>query len=156
MVNGSTKSLPYCVLAIVIFAWVGDFYSKMRQGALARRAAAGGPTDFEVIQYLRQKVRLRAPSLLDGVVIFPARCSYCENRMRIFLKMRRVDGSLYPMHELLYVLLHELAHVVCKSEPDYHGPKFVDAFGEIMANFPEVKIMSSQFRLEDYTLGCNF
>lgn len=128
-----------------------ELWDQFKQGRFDGRR----PSDAELIRRLRAVVQRRRPGLLRGVRIFPSSCSFCENRSRVYLRTRRADGTPYDEHLLLYVLLHELAHVVTAgADNDTHGPAFQASFGDILASFPELadKRLSAP---EDYTHSCS-
>lgn len=45
--------------------------------------------------------------------VYEGNKSYTVNKQRIYLCARDSTGKLYPRNALVYVLVHELAHVLC-------------------------------------------
>lgn len=144
----------YVVFAFVsIFAgFAVDFISKMRRGLLD--VGRNVSTDADIIDRLTSRVRdVGLGKLLRGVTIYPSDCSFCENRSRVYLKLRNDSGSFYDSRTLLYVFVHELAHVATSDdEGEYHGPSFTRTFKRLLAMFPEINTTTTA--PEDYTQGC--
>ena len=128
LLSGSALALAFAI----------DLAGKLRRGEMdVGRTVC---TDAEVIDWLRARVRSKAPELLRGVTIYPSTCSYCENRSRVYLRVRDDRGAFYDTRSLLYVLLHELAHVATDDDHgEYHGPDFQRTFAAILARFPEMQ-----------------
>ena len=138
--------------SMLVVAFTLDLYSKLKRGLMdsGRNVA----TDADIIDSLTARVRQAGLSrILYGVTVYPGTCSYCENRSRVYLKLRKDDGSFYDSRTLLYVFVHELAHVGARDDGgDYHGPSFVRAFKRLLAKFPELQETTTA--PDDYTQNC--
>jgi predicted metal-dependent hydrolase len=64
--------------------------------------------------------------------IAPGSESVTIEKRKIFLCLRDKQGVYYPFDVLLYVLLHELAHVVSKSYSPSHNKEFKDNFEALL------------------------
>lgn len=56
--------------------------------------------------------------------------SYTINKRRIYLCLRDENRAYYSMNMLMYVAIHELAHVICDEIG--HTPKFHKIFSELL------------------------
>lgn len=92
--------------------------------------------DDVLLQELFTQVRTRLPQMqqdkLTDVKIFmsPTNCTYTENKERIFIRTRNCDGKMFGECELVYVIVHEMSHVMC---PDWgHTASFWKLFKETL------------------------
>jgi len=59
--------------------------------------------------------------------------TYTENKKNIFFCTRQPNGEVYDDNTLIYVALHELAHVMSKSvDTDEHSPEFYRNFDYLL------------------------
>jgi hypothetical protein len=60
--------------------------------------------------------------------------SFTLNKQHIYLCIKDEHGNYYDDNSLMYVLLHEYAHVLCDEvdEEDNHKPKFRRIFAELI------------------------
>lgn len=87
------------------------------------------------------KVRQNFTSLdpkYGGIPIVEDGSSYTERKNKIALCIRDKKGKYYDMNTIMYVALHELAHVVTsyrdekgKARPE-HGPEFKKNFSHLL------------------------
>lgn len=84
-----------------------------------------------VIQILKQEVGHCFPELGD-IQIFEGRKSYTVNKERIYLCLRDKHGQYYSHDILMYVLIHEIAHMLCPEIG--HTQKFKDIFNSLIEN----------------------
>lgn len=56
--------------------------------------------------------------------------SFTENKNKIVICMRDANGNLYSFNSLLYVLLHEISHVI--NDELHHTSKFQMIFNELL------------------------
>ncbi len=56
--------------------------------------------------------------------------SFTENKKKIVLCMKNQHGEVYSFNSLLYVLLHEIAHVI--NDELHHTKKFQRIFNELL------------------------
>lgn len=64
--------------------------------------------------------------------------SYTINKQRIHLCLKDERQQYYPMNMLMYVAIHELAHVLCDEIG--HTPKFHDIFSTLLRRATELDI----------------
>ena len=59
--------------------------------------------------------------------------SYTEDKSLIVLCLKDPEtGEYYDMNTIMYVALHELAHVISKKYDDNHGPEFQKNFSKLL------------------------
>jgi hypothetical protein len=56
--------------------------------------------------------------------------SFTENKTKIVLCMRDANGNLYSFNSLMYVLLHEISHVI--NDELHHTSKFQNIFRDLL------------------------
>lgn len=135
---------------LLIAALIVSFVEKLQSGRMGADV-----TDDEILNWLRWRVLFLHP-LASDVAMLVGRCSFCENRTRIVMRLRNNDGNLYDMQVLLYVLVHELAHVAAKEEADPHGPNFETEFTRMHTLAVGAGLFPADLDIpEDYVEGCD-
>lgn len=66
-----------------------------------------------------------------NIVILGANDTFTENKRKIFICLRNKQNEYYDYNTLLYITLHELAHVLT-SAYDNHGEQFTDTFSKLL------------------------
>ena len=88
-------------------------------------------------------------NLLDKISLYKGDKSYTINKQKIFLCLRDENGSYYDDMMLLYVLLHELSHVLCDEVG--HTEKFHEIFDQILAEANKQGIYDNSYSIiQDY------
>lgn len=78
--------------------------------------------------------------------------SYTINKKKIYMCLRDQKNDYYSMNMLMYVSIHELAHVICDEVG--HTPKFHQIFSELLDKATVLGIFDpSEPLATDY---CNF
>ena len=69
----------------------------------------------------------------QNVSISGSNQSFTEDKHRIYLCLRREDGTYYDDNMLVYVLAHELAHYISKqNDPDHKTDEFKKNFAILL------------------------
>jgi hypothetical protein len=68
---------------------------------------------------------------MNNVILLSGTKSYTINKKRIHLCLKDEKGDYYDINMLIYVLLHELAHVRCDEIG--HTYKFFNIFNDILS-----------------------
>lgn len=68
--------------------------------------------------------------ILDEIKVYKGKKSYTINKRKVFLCLRDENNEYYEDNMLLYVFLHELAHVICDEVG--HTKKFHDIFKDLL------------------------
>ncbi len=72
----------------------------------------------------------KTKDVLDKIGLYKGDKSYTINKSKIFLCLRDANGEYYGNNTLVFVLLHEIAHVLCSEE--HHTPLFQDILDELV------------------------
>ncbi len=87
-------------------------------------------SDEEYIQRIRKQLVNVYPSIDKDLILMPSYSSYTRDKKVIYLCLRDpATGHFYPESTILYVALHELAHLISKSySVESHNQEFMDNF----------------------------
>lgn len=89
-----------------------------------------GPT-HPTIRRLKKEISKLDPELAK-IPIYVGDSAYTENKSTIYVCLKHPrTGQVYDMNTLLYVTLHEIAHVIT-SEYDEHGPEWQSNFSKLL------------------------
>lgn len=69
--------------------------------------------------------------IMEEIKLYVGSKSYTINKSRIYLCLKDETGKYYDDNSLMFVLLHELAHVICKSIG--HTDEFQKIFNELLS-----------------------
>lgn len=109
------------------------------------------PKLFELRQHLR---RIR-PEVADQLVLLEDQKSYTINKKKIYMCLRDEKGEYYHDNMLVFVVLHELAHVLCDEIG--HTEKFHSIFQQLLKEAEEQKIYDPKIapteRYCEYSVG---
>jgi hypothetical protein len=101
-----------------------------------------------VINEIRDKLKPVFPEI-DRVILLKGKKSYTINKKRIHLCLTDKEGKYYDLNMLIYVTLHELAHVKCDEIG--HTEKFHKIFNELLQKASTHKVYDrSKPILKDY------
>jgi hypothetical protein len=100
--------------AVLIIAVI----ERLRDGRLGKYAS-----DADLVDWVRIRCRFLHP-VVDEIPVTVGSCAYCQNRAQIYIRVRDAAGQPFDKEDLLFVFVHELAHVLADEEPDAHGPQF--------------------------------
>jgi len=93
---------------------------------------------FELEKYNGMLYRLNSYDVFNKTTIHSGKKSYTINKQKIYLCLRDKNGDYYHNNMLIYVLLHEYAHVICDEVG--HTDKFWKIFEELMILATEMGI----------------
>ncbi len=74
-----------------------------------------------------------------NVIILGANDSFTENKKKIFICFKKPSGEYYSYHTLLYITIHELAHVLTDAY-DNHGEEFQKTFQRLLIRAKELDL----------------
>ena len=74
--------------------------------------------------------------VLNEIGLYKGGKSYCINKEKIFLCLTQEDGQYYDKQILIYVLLHELSHVILTDEIG-HTERFHEIFEALLKEATE-------------------
>lgn len=95
--------LQYGILIILLSIFVVNCYTQISQSMI--------PED-RMLTRLRSRLIYVHP-VIEHLKLFKGRKSYTINKKKVYLCLTDKDGNYYDENMLCYVLLHEVAHVLC-------------------------------------------
>lgn len=89
---------------------------------------------------------------IANITFYVGKESYTLDKKQVFLCIRDKSGKLYDYNFLVYVALHECAHVLSKLYDEHHTtPDFINQFAKLRRRAVELKIWDSSAPLiQDY------
>lgn len=89
-----------------------------------------------MLHRLRREIALVDPTI-NQVSLYEGSSSYTINKKKMYLCLKDENGEYYDYNMLLYVTLHELAHVINKEDIG-HTAAFYDRFDELLQKAEDV------------------
>lgn len=89
------------------------------------------------LERLRKKLQVVHPAFKD-VKIFRGDKSYTINKEKVYICTKDHNNEYYEDNMLIYVLLHEMAHVL--NDTIGHTPEFFEKFDELKTKAIELSI----------------
>ncbi len=83
------------------------------------------------IQHLKGLLHRIDPSL-SNLEIYSSEETYTRNKRSIHLCLKDSTGKYYDDNTLMYVTLHEIAHIMTRGESEDHDPKFIRNFEDLL------------------------
>tara|TARA_B100001996_G_scaffold309220_1_gene250838 strand:- start:182 stop:700 length:519 start_codon:yes stop_codon:yes gene_type:complete len=141
LIDNST--LSYCIGFFIVFCVIWMIFNQMREYYL---------TDDPMLQKLKdafhkffgqetywtkelQSLNNRNP--MHNINLYKGKQSYTINKEQVHMCLKDEKGDYYPFNMLVYVLAHEIAHVICPNighTKEFHA--IFDQVLEEMAQFP--------------------
>jgi hypothetical protein len=101
-----------------------------------------------VLDELRQQLADLDPKF-QNVELYEGDKSYTVNKKKVFICLKDNNGRYYNRNMLVYVTLHEYAHMLCKSVG--HTPEFFTIFDELLDKATEMGLYNPSIPpLDDY------
>jgi hypothetical protein len=88
-----------------------------------------------MIQKLQGIINDLVPGIINKIKIFKGDKSYTINKKTVYLCLEDQNGNYYNLNILVYVLLHEISHVLCKSIG--HNEEFQSIFDKLLKKAEE-------------------
>lgn len=88
-------------------------------------------------------------NIMNEIEIYKGVKSYTINKQDVFLCLTEEDGDYYPDNTLIFVLAHELAHVICDETG--HTEKFHFIFGQLLEKLEQDELFDPNIEIKrDY------
>lgn len=81
---------------------------------------------------------LNKRDILNEITLYRGDKSYTINKQKVFLCLKDENDEYYDMNMLIYVLLHEISHVICDEVG--HTEKFAKIFEELLEKAEEMQV----------------
>jgi hypothetical protein len=89
--------------------------------------------DQPIIERIRSDFKRMDEDYSSIPVFEDPKSSYTRDKSAIYLCLRRPDGQYYSYNTLIYVAIHELAHVLSETySVGEHNQEFNDRFGYLL------------------------
>lgn len=99
---------------------------------IARKFRPDQGNKIPMLVYVRENFKRLDPEFAK-IPLYEGGKSYTENKSSITLCLKDEKGLYYDRNTIMYVALHELAHIVTKTyDMDEHGPEFRKNFDNIL------------------------
>jgi len=103
--------------------------------------------DKQVIQGLKQIVSIIDPKF-SSLRIYPGKESQTVDKQNIYLCLKDKLGNYYSTDILLYVLLHEIAHVMSKSySTNTHNEEFHTNFNNLLRKAYDLQLLDENVNI---------
>ena len=80
--------------------------------------------------------------ILNEIKLYVGSKSYTINKTRVYLCLKDENNQYYDDNSLMFVLLHEISHVICNSIG--HTEEFHKIFGDVLVEAEKVGIYNSK------------
>jgi predicted metal-dependent hydrolase len=111
------------VVTIRVVMWVYDRIKEWREEFV--------PEDPLISELKARLQTVVSPEIIQGLTFKSSNESYTVNKRHVHLCLRNQEsGKPYPINMLMYVALHEIAHVMCPEIG--HTPLFHTTFNELL------------------------
>lgn len=117
----ANNAVAYVLAAVLIALLVFIIYRQVREYHMQ---------DDPVLYTLKEILRPVHP-IVDTLKIYKGEKSYTINKQKIFLCLYDSKGEYYPLNMLMYVLLHEIAHILNDKDVG-HTEAFHAKFDELL------------------------
>lgn len=129
----------YCIMAMVIltvlYTTIVYCHEKYQQGD-------------PMLHEIRENLLLLSPKVAH-LHFYRDNKSYTINKQRIYLCLKDEQDDYYPINMLMYVAIHELAHVLCDEIG--HTPKFHKIFEKLLDKASQIGIYNPHIPIiKDY------
>lgn len=92
-------------------------------------------------------------NILNEIKLYVGSKSYTINKSRIYMCLKNSNEQYYDDNSLMFVLLHEISHVICKSIG--HTDEFHKIFDELLVEAEKVRIYNSRIPMIKNYCGHN-
>lgn len=94
--------------------------------------------DLEPLKKIEDYKGRSLKDVIDNIKIYRGDKSYTINKEKIFLCLKDENNNYYNKNILIYVLAHEMAHVL--SDSIGHTQEFHDIFQDLLTKMSQLKI----------------
>ena len=123
-----TKFLSILLVIIIILIVIERCHTQVKEHLLQ---------DDPMLDHLRLLL-INVHPIVGSLKLYKADKSYTLNKEKIFLCLKDNDNNYYPQNMLIYVTLHEIAHVLCTSQG--HTEEFYNIFDSLLKRAKELGI----------------
>lgn len=117
------------LILVVLFLTILVIYALQRYAREQTTSSSTSAGENQISQ-IKERLAILDPSFAN-IPIYIDDSAYTINKKTMYLCLTDPDGNTYDMNTLMYVTLHELAHIITKKleyDPEgkvlEHGPNF--------------------------------
>jgi hypothetical protein len=104
---------------------------------------------FDQLRFSGKYEALNTRDVLNEISIYKGDKSYTINKEKVFLCLLDENGEYYHINSLMYVFLHETAHVLCDEIG--HTEKFHEIFQDLLLQAADLGIYNPNIpMISDY------
>lgn len=115
----------FIILIILIFFLLTRFIEEFKK-------------EDPMLHTIRNKMRPLHPEMVDHIILLEDTKSYTINKKKVYLCLKDENGEYYNDNMLMFVAIHELAHVLCDEIG--HTDKFQDIFQDLLKKAADLQI----------------
>ena len=79
--------------------------------------------------------KLNTTNVMNNISLYRGKKSYTINKRKVYLCLKNEDGQYYSLNMLVYVMAHEVSHVICDEIG--HTEKFHEIFESLLKELVE-------------------
>ena len=86
--------------------------------------------------------------IIKDLKLYKDKKAYTLNKDKIYLCLYDKDGNYYPQSTLVYVLLHEVAHML-NTKDKHHTPAFYAEFDRLLKRATELGVYNPSLKVDE-------
>lgn len=115
----------FIIIIVIIFFMLTSFVENFKK-------------EDPMLHSIRNKIRPLHPDMVDHIILLEDTKSYTINKKKVYLCLKDENGDYYDENMLVFVAIHELAHVLCDEIG--HTDKFQTIFQELLNKASDLQI----------------
>ena len=120
------------IIAIIILVLIISYFAF---NCIKENFMSSDPMLLELEVELRKffntsSYKINDGNVMDHIKMYRGNKSYTLNKKKVYICMKDNDGKYYDKNMLIYVIAHELSHVLCDEIG--HTPKFQEIFDKLL------------------------
>lgn len=96
------------------------------------------------LEQIKKIIRPLRPEVVDNIIFLEDNRSYTINKKKVYLCLKDENGEYYNDNMLIFVVLHEMAHVLCDEIG--HTAKFQQIFQQLLDEAAVKKIYDPEIQ----------
>lgn len=103
--------------------------------------------DTELRKFFNTSIyKINDGNVMDNIKMYRGNKSYTLNKKKVYICMKDNDGKYYDKNMLIYVIAHELSHVLCDEIG--HTPKFQEIFDKLLEELTEFGLYNPEIPID--------
>lgn len=105
-----------------------------------------------VIQEIKKRLSAIDPSFTK-IRMYENGQTYAHNKKDIYICLKDKQGNYYDYNTLMYVTLHEIAHIITRGESSDHDEKFLKNFNNLLKRAKNARVWTPRIKMPE--IYCN-